>query len=253
MIQTGMRFVIRARHNRVTRTAEALDTDWCLLKDVVGGIQGCFERDVPLSARKKNKRAFPVADRWHPPRKARVARLEFSAAAVTIKRPEYGEKSLPLSLPINVIHVKEIDPPEGEPAVEWLLYTTESIQRIKDVIRLVDIYRSRWLIEEFYGALKTGCLYQERQFESRAALLNILALSLPIACAILLLRSQARSNTNVPATDVMSSIQLRILRSLFPINSPMPHRHAMCSYVWLNWVVIKNLTAHPVGELYKGE
>ena len=54
---------------------------------------------------------------------------------------------------------------------------------------MVDGYRTRWVIEEFNAALKTGCAYEARQFESRDALLTMLALSLPVACEVLWLRS----------------------------------------------------------------
>ena len=30
----------------------------------------------------------------------------------------------------------------------------------------MNIYRTRWTIEEFFKALKTGCLYEQREFES---------------------------------------------------------------------------------------
>jgi hypothetical protein len=51
---------------------------------------------------------------------------------------------------------------------------------------------ARWTIEELNAALKTGCAYESRQFESRHALLNILALTLPVACEVLALRSRTR-------------------------------------------------------------
>jgi hypothetical protein len=72
------------------------------------------------------------------------------------------------------------------------LYTTEPVQTAEQIADIVDSYRARWTIEELNAALKTGCAYESRQFESRHALLNILALKLPVACEPLALRSRTR-------------------------------------------------------------
>jgi hypothetical protein len=44
--------------------------------------------------------------------------------------------------------------------------TTEPIATEQQVAAVVDAYRQRWLIEEFFKALKTGCQYQQLQLES---------------------------------------------------------------------------------------
>jgi hypothetical protein len=111
------------------------------------------------------------------------------------------------------VHVFEVDAPEGETPVEWFLYTKEPIAHPEEVERIVDLYRARWLIEEFFKAIKSGCAFEKREFESRHALLNMLALTLPIACEVLALRSYARTNNATPATEVLRPTQLEILRT----------------------------------------
>jgi hypothetical protein len=81
---------------------------------------------------------------------------------------------------VNLVHVVEESPPEGESPVEWLLYTTEYVQTAEQIADIVDGYRARWTIEELNAALETGCAYESRQFGSRHALLNILAFTLPV-------------------------------------------------------------------------
>jgi hypothetical protein len=117
-------------------------------------------------------------------------------------------------LELGLVHVIESNPPADEAPVEWLLYTTEPIDTPEQVSQVVDNYRARWTIEEFNAALKTGCAYEARQFESRQALLTMLALSLPIACELLWLRSRARSDPSAPATDVLTLRQIVVLRQL---------------------------------------
>ena len=103
----------------------------------------------------------------------------------------------------------------------------------------MDIYRARWLIEECNKALKTGCLIEHRQFESREALLNVIALSLPIAVEILALRSAARSTPDKPATDVMTPLRIELLRRLSA--RPLPDAAPVMTTV----LSLKSLIADP--------
>ena len=212
-------FVIRQRVNRRAQAADRDNSLWSTVKEVVRGCQGMMEREVPLSRRKA--KGAPGMNR-HAPRKMRLARLSFTATSVLIPRPQYLAEPWPEAIEVNVVHVIEKDPPPGETPVEWLLYTTEPIDRPSQVAKVVDTYRTRWTIEEFNAALKTGCAYEAREFKSRHALLNMLALSLPIACMVLALRSRARSDPTAPATDELTPLQIRVLRHF--ASRPVPAR-----------------------------
>ena len=140
--------------------------------------------------------------------------MSFCAGSVTLLRPDRAAKTLLAELDVNVVHVIERDPPLGCEPVEWFLLTNQSIDTDELVLRVVDEYRTRWGIEEFFKALKTGCGYEKRQHESKHALLNALAISLPIAWALLLLRSASRDarTRDQPATEVFNPRQIEILR-----------------------------------------
>jgi hypothetical protein len=215
MAQNHFHFIIRAAHDRKARDPEALSEQWSWLKDLVKSTEGEIERDVPLSTRKPH--TAPRTNESHPPRKARVARLRFKATSVELRRPKYLHDPLPPALKVNVVHVVEPNPPPEQEPVEWLLFTTESVDTSQQVEAIVDWYRHRWVIEEFNKALKTGCRYELRQFQSRDALLTMLALCLPIACELLWLRSRTRDAPSASAIDVLTPLQLRILRSLGPM------------------------------------
>ena len=79
--------------------------------------------------------------------------------------------------------------------------------------RLVDAYRGRWVIEEYFKALKTGCALQQRQLESYEALSMVLALLVPVAWRLLWLRTLAEVEPDAPAQTVLTPLQLRILRN----------------------------------------
>lgn len=201
------RFVFRLRLTE--RFASSLDGERCSVHELATRAEGLFERSVQLSARQKKPGL--KGSKANPSRHARTAKLSFSAVSVAIHPPNYHRSAHPEPLQLNVVRVWEPNPPEGQEPVEWVLYTTEPIETPEQVVAIVDIYRGRWLIEECNKALKTGCKIEEREFESRHAMLNMLATSLPIACEILRLRAANRETPTAPATDVISQLQLDIL------------------------------------------
>lgn len=209
--QLGHGCVIRLRTDRRAKLADDdIDDEWSSLGKIAAEMQGSFERAVPLS--KRGNKAAPAQLKRHPPRESRGALLHYSATTVQLKKPHYQPATLPESLELNLVRVWEPTPPEGEVPVEWLLITTEPCETPAEIMRVVDLYRARWVIEDFFKALKTGCLIESRQFETRHALLNTLALFVPIAVHLLWLRSCARDTPDAPATDAFTSLQLEVLR-----------------------------------------
>ena len=215
-----LQYVVRQRVDRRGRDVTSPATEWSTVRQVAAQSEGLLEREVPLSRREK--KPTPAMNKAHPPRKQRLAHLRFAATTVVIPRPRYLREPLPAQLTLNLVHVTEVDPPEGEPAVEWLLYTSLPIDTPAQVATIVDYYRSRWTIEEFNSALKTGCAYEQREFTTRHALLNLLAATLPIACQLLWLRSRARTDPSAPAEEVLTACQIEVLRSLSP-RKPSAH------------------------------
>jgi hypothetical protein len=218
MVAHGRSFVVRVSQRRMVAASQNADAARVELQEHVGAITGILERDVELTARKTG--TAPRENKAHPPRRARIAKLAFAATKAVLRRPGYLHDPIPETLSLNVVRVWEPDPPEGESPVQWFLMTTLSTTTKAKVAAIVDTYRARWTIEEFNKALKTGCAYESREFESSSALLTILAISVPIACELLWLRSRARAKPDAPAREVVSARQIQILRAMG--TRPMP-------------------------------
>jgi hypothetical protein len=165
-----------------------------------------FQREVQVSPRAPGR----PRDR-HVARQARVVTLDVSAMTVELSRSSNFAPGSPPSLKVNVVTVLEHDCPKGEP-IEWYLVTNEPIGTTEQVAAVVDAYRARWVIEEFFKALKSGCQIEKRQMESYQALRIALALFLPIAARLLTLRDAARSDPDA-ACAALSARQLQLLRA----------------------------------------
>jgi hypothetical protein len=146
-------------------------------------------------------------------RAERKAKLAFSACSTVILRPDPARKDLPARIPVNLVCVKEIRPPKDAEPIEWILLTGESIDTPEQLLLVADRYRARWVIEEYFKALKTGCAYEKRLLGSFGSLANALAIFAPIAWGIMRLRSLARSVGKQPAQKILPKSQLAILRS----------------------------------------
>jgi hypothetical protein len=222
MLDRRCHFVIRMARDRVVFAGdlEAGDDETIRLSEALVDLPHRVSREVPLAGRAKT--TIPRLSKGHGPRDARSASLRLSAGMVTLKRPQYYARKdgLPESVALNVVYAHEVDAPTDQDAIAWVLITTEPISTAAEIEAVVDHYRHRWQIEEFFKALKTGCSFEERQLESLKTLTNALALFLPIAWQMLLLRAVSRATPNAPAETVLTSIQIEVLRHYEPEKLP---------------------------------
>jgi hypothetical protein len=213
MVERGQQFVVRACYERVVDrgllVGEALRTAPVLC-----------EREVELSARKAHP--SPRHRKRHPARGRRIARLQISAVQMRMSRPETSKQCAQPELVLNLVRVVEVDTPDGEEPVEWRLWTTLPVGHADQVEMVVDAYRMRWMIEEYFKALKTGCSLERRQLESFHALENAFAIFVPIAWLLLRLRSAASARPNEPGGLLLSKVQLRCLRGMLLHNRRPP-------------------------------
>lgn len=209
LVGGGRRFIIRAGQDRALLQLDAEDER--RLFDAAQVTPTAFVTEVPLSARvakrtPQNRRAFPT-------RRERRATLSFASRSVTIKRARQRSAKLPPAVTVNIVHVFELGPPPGEKPVEWLLLTSEPVETRAQVEQIVAGYRARWVIEEYFKAIKTGCAYESRQLESAHTLQAMLGFTLLVAYSLLLMRSLSRLGRDEPAEAVLSTTQLLVLRA----------------------------------------
>ncbi len=199
--ERGSHFIIRAQHDRV------LADDAGHLWEAIIAAPLVFERDVALS-----KRTPKHGKASHGARVARTARLSVSSTSVELQRGRWpGNSAAPKTLEVNAVRVVEIDAPVGQEQVEWVLLTNLPVDTAVQIETIVDAYRLRWTVEEFFKAVKSGCSYEKLQLENELALRNALSIVLPIAWQMLLLRQLARTAPERSASVVLTTTQLAVL------------------------------------------
>lgn len=165
-------WLIRACQNR------ALEGNTEHLRDQVLAEPVLYEVDLLIRGRQAKTAVEERARRQN--RETRQAKVEVRAATVTLRPPWRVDRKLP-AVTVNVVLVREPNPPPGEPAVEWILVTTLPIDTAEQVRKIVEYYCVRWTIEVFFRTLKSGCRIEQRRFEDVERVLPCLAICLIVA------------------------------------------------------------------------
>jgi hypothetical protein len=133
------------------------------------------------------------------PREDREIRIAVRAASVTIQAPQRRGGKGP-DLKVNVVLVSEINAPEGDVPVEWLLLSNLPIDSEAAVREIIEAYRKRFLIEVFFRVLKSGCRIEAKRFEQCDRHLSLLALAIIIAWRVQSLTQAAQHEPEASAS-----------------------------------------------------
>ena len=105
----------------------------------------------------------------------------------------------------------------GQPAwgvkepLEWFLLTDVPVTDAAQARKCARQYATRWLIEEFHKALKTGLGADKLQLETGARLKAAVALMSVVAVRLLALKEQARVDPQAPAEKSgLDAVELRV-------------------------------------------
>jgi hypothetical protein len=169
--------LIRARHDRLLEDDERL---W----DSVGSSPIIGVQEFEMGAR--------------PGHKART--VHQTLRSLTIELPETAKRKHAIT--INVVLAHEENPPDGEEAVSWTLLTTLPTKTIGDIKKVVDYYRARWVIEEFFKVLKSGCAIEKLQLETAERLKRAITLYMIIAYRVLFMVKVGRESPDVPCDAI---------------------------------------------------
>lgn len=196
--------------------------------------------------------ALPAADRKQlllPRRstdpKLQGAAVELRFAKLAIQRPRNTTlRSLAESVPLTVIEVFEPEPPEGLEPLHWRLLTTHEVSDAATAWRMVDYYKRRWIIEQFFRVLKTqGFRIEDSQIDSAGVLLRLVAVAAK-AAAITMQLLQARDGAHgLAASIAFDDTQIQALAAINEqyqartARQKNPHPHA--TLAWASWIIAR--------------
>jgi hypothetical protein len=137
----NVHLIVRACQNRKIETDDADQVN--LLFSHVDGLpeQGRFEVKIPAA----------------PGRKARTTELAVRFSRPVLRKPLHGAAAdLPATIALTMVDVRETSTPQDGKPIHWRLLTTHAVINLDQARKIVDLYRMRWTIEEFFHTLKTA-------------------------------------------------------------------------------------------------
>jgi len=175
-----------------------------------------------------------------PGRKARKAKLALRFTRVDLRRPRNGlYPGAASATTLNLVDVREVDAPQGEPPIHWRLFTTHEVSNAAQAFAIADLYRRRWLIEQLFRTMKTqGFDIEGLRIEDDTPLCN-LVMAIFIAAVIVQQLVHARDGNCAQAG-------LRPLTDAFQ-QEDLPLLLAFC--VKLEGKTEKQKNPHPPGSL----
>lgn len=137
---------------------------------------------------------YAVEIRARPGQAARTAVVELRSVCVDLDGPWRPGGWQPSIKKVSAVEVTEINAPEEikEP-LHWILLTSLPCETLAQAKRVVGIYTSRWLIEEYHKALKSGAGVEDSQLEKADRLEVLIAILAVVAIRLLSTKLLARS------------------------------------------------------------
>ena len=170
-----------------------------------------FVDDLPEATRFSVK--IPAA----PGRKGRTAELGLRFSPVTLCRPHPNPApDLPDRIRLTVVDVRELPSNEydGEP-IHWRLLTTHVVRSPKRARCIVDHYRKRWTIEEFFRTLKSaGFDIEEADIGEPKVMIKFVAAAAVAAVTIMQLVRARDGTTEEELTEAFEPDDQPVLEAL---------------------------------------
>lgn len=124
-------------------------------------------------------------------RVGRTAHISVRSTQVKLAGPQRPGGRAP-DVVVNVVEAVEKDPPEGEEAIRWLLFTSLPISTVAELSLVLSSYCRRWDIELYFKTLKSGMKIEKLKYEEITAYLCAVSLLMITAFRVEQLKSANR-------------------------------------------------------------
>jgi hypothetical protein len=195
-----------------------------------------------------------------PGRPARNVVLAVRFASVTLRQPPHGaDKKDPAALTLNLVEVREIDPPCEKEAVLWRLLTTHAVSSLADAVGIVELYRRRWCVEQLFRSSKSkGFDIEDSLLADGNALERLAAVTLVAATKVMqLVQGRDHAGRNYKAARLFTPTEIVVLSALLKTlegkTVKQQNPHPAQTLAWAAWCIARlggwkgYLSARPPG------
>lgn len=182
--------VVRAAHNRsLDKNSERL---WTKMESEP--IRFEIQIEVPATANHKGRRT----------------KLAVRFSRVDLRTPYRFDNREPFQ--VYAVYATEIDCPEEETPLSWMLLTTELVEDALMASTILRWYTYRWRVEDYHQILKSGC-QSERYRLAAVGMKTLLGFLSVIAVELLQVTYLHRTQPDAPAPEILNSVQIEVLKA----------------------------------------
>jgi len=188
-------WLVRAKHDRCLADGEGIKL-W----------------DATTSGAPLGEISFTIGGREK--QKVREVRQQLWARPVLIGDGKKGK------IEATCIVAREVGTPAGVKPVEWRLLTSRTAETLEQASELIDWYRARWEIENYFNVLKNGCEVEELQLSAIDRLERALALFMVVAWRVAYLMRKGRTCPELDAALFFDPDEIRGAHLLAKLKMP---------------------------------
>lgn len=176
-------------------------------------------------------------------RQERIAHLELRFGTISLARPQTKLlHHLPKSVSLTLVDVREPNPQAGTEPLHWRLLTTHAVESVQKAWRIVEWYKRRWLIEQFFRVLKTqGFKLEDSQITTADRLLKLVAIAAKAAVITIQLLQARDGHGQQPAQLAFNANEVAALAALNHDLERKSRRlrnpHPPDSLAWAAWII----------------
>jgi hypothetical protein len=181
-----------------------------------------------------------------PGRPGRTVDLAVRFAEVTLRQPRLGaDRRDPCELTLNMVEVREIEPPSPKEAVIWRLLTTHTVKTLADACQIVDLYRSRWSVEQLFRTMKSQAIdLEESLIADGDALERLAAAALIVATRVMqLVHGRGAAGQAFKAARLFSPTEITVLQALITRlegkTQKQKNPHPVHTLAWAAWCIAR--------------
>ena len=180
-----------------------------------------------------------------PGRQERESELILRYSTIELCKPRNGAAAdLPKTVSLTVVDVREASKPAQGEALHWCLLTTHTVENVKNARMIIDFYRRRWTIEEYFHTLKTaGFDIEAAQLEDPEAMARLVGAAACAAVTVMQLLRARDGRSDQALEEVFETEDIPLLEAISAQHEGKTARqknpHPKRSLAYATWVVAR--------------
>ena len=218
--QIGCPVLVRAKANRViNRRSRFSEQSGVKLWEHMGQQPeaGSYTVDIPRRSKTKHCKE----------REARTTTMTVRFGSFRLNPPrnhtKHGNEHLP-DIELNAVYVREVNPPDGEEPVEWMLLCNLPVTSFEEACEKVRWYSLRWRIEMYHKVLKSGFRVEACRLGDAERLTRYLTVMSIVAWRLFMITLVARTDPATPCLTLLAEQEWKVLFLKTNKNKPLPRK-----------------------------